>query len=266
MRDLAMKIFPSALLYLLLLSSLTACDNGNETTPYEPQWSPYMSASFDLSEGGQTFNNFLVIYEPDLLINDEAWEEEFKHTERVWHRVEFSGAHLVEPLEWVDESCGPTIEWKYVDEDARRLVQEYYANLPLLSNDDIDNLHQYTMEAPPTTPLPPNWNPETDPLPEPPHNKRKTGWYFAFRTPDAYLLSLLPQNEHTQAVVDMLKYFTQEYTDSGWDYNLLTGTKVIADLPEEATAARAFVTYQEDFNKKTLRAYLEKNQPECLVQ
>lgn len=37
MRDLAMKISPPALLYLLLLFSVTACDNGNETTPYEPQ-------------------------------------------------------------------------------------------------------------------------------------------------------------------------------------------------------------------------------------
>ena len=262
-----MKSFYIALTFLLLFGIAASCGSTGDGRPYAP--TPYYFAGHtsNLSDGSTPYRVYLIVSDPmSTIIDDDEWREQFTKPSRVWERVQLLGTQNVEDLDWVSSECGKEIHWELKDSDARPLILDYYAHLPLRTHEDINALMEFQVPAPSNMKLPKGWDPLEKPLPHQPTEDLFHGIRFGLEEPEGYVLSLLPEGARAMEIVDLTKYFTERNNGSDQHLSNLNSIGLPHDLPEEATVARALVSYLEDFNEQALRAYLEKNQPECLVQ
>jgi len=254
-----------------ILALFAACDE-KEEYPYHPYEQSYFVIGHDAMQDDEvvkSFGVYLKILEPEDLTDDWSWNG--TEPDLPWERVQLYGQTLSHDLAWVDNACGPDIQWKFVDEDAYKLIRSFYKDFPLQSKEEVDAVLAQAHPEPPA--LDGTYN--EDGVFKPSEESREksdawraehTGWLIGFTTPSGYLQKILKDHVDTELLADVLTYYEKQVQDIQWPPFSVHTAKIKNDLPEEATKAKELVAYLEDFSDAALRAYLEKNKPECVVK
>lgn len=239
---------------LSIFSWLVAC-NEKPADSFHPPDQFYMS----ISRAERLNEKVDWSFSTALLI---AWPEEgaiLDFDPPPWDRIKFFGDRRTASVNWINDRCNSKVTWEVLNENAHSLIRSFYKELPLKTHEDVDEVLKYMLEAPASI----DWDP-SEPLPEEITNQTlEEAYYLRLTTPSGYLLSLLPQDDETQTLLNTLNYFNQRIKEAGWE---LGSTRLSLNLPEEAIKAKELVAYLEDFSNTALRAYLEKHKPECLVK
>lgn len=265
-----MRHFQWSTIILGVLALFAACGE-KQGDPSYPREQSYFAVGHDAMQDDEVLKSFgvyLKILAPEDLRDDWSWDG--TDPDRPWERVQLYGHALSSDLAWVDDACGPDIEWKLIDEDAKELIRSFYKDLPLQSKEDVDAVLKHAHPAPPAL----DGTYDEDGVFKPSEESREesdvwraehTGWLIGFTTTSGYLQKILNDHVDTESLADVLTYYEEQVQDIQWPPFSVHTAKIKNNLPEDATEAKELVAYLEDFSDTALRTYLENNKPECLV-
>ena len=182
---------------------------------------------------------------------------------RMLHFSYRSGADLYEPVlmevkgrlrasrvDWLNNKCGTIVHWELRGDDAWEAMLDFYRDFPLTSDDDVNAFMENALLPVLLEPgeMPPQPSGDEPSEPE---------WKFTFDLPYEPLAETLIEEGH-QDVVGAAEALEQATQGVAIWYR-------VADATEGSKAAELF-HYIEDFGDRQLRAYLERENPKCLVR
>ena len=165
-------------------------------------------------------------------------------------RFAMSGSLRASRVDWISSKCDPILYWHAASDDAREATLEFYKDIPVRTEDDVSGLLDEALE--------PVFI-ETDGLPPEPTEKgpAEALWRLTIYPIYPPIADELVAQGYEDVVNAVNDFATQ--------VEVAMPRYAVSNLTEGSKAAELF-HYIEDFGDRQLRAYLERENPKCLVR